>query len=83
MTTCYGFFYIKPMKPILNTISLWFGVIMILLITAGAIAIALTDLLSERLYGNKRIFFVLLLLAYAVYRSFRIYHLFKKSRAND
>jgi len=52
--------------------SVWFGAMMILLVTAGAIAISFTDFMSDRLYGKKRVFFVILLLSYAVYRGFRI-----------
>ena len=66
------------MKFGLNTISVWFGMIMILLVVAGAIAITFTDFLSDRLYGNKRIFFVIILLAYAVYRVFRLRQMLKQ-----
>jgi hypothetical protein len=45
---------------------------MILLVTAGSVAILFTDAFSDRLYGPKRIFFVIMLLAYGVYRVFRI-----------
>jgi len=68
------------MKLGLHTVSLWFGMLMVFVVTAGAVAIIFTDFLSERLYGNKRIFFVVMLLAYAVYRSYRIYQVIKKSR---
>lgn len=67
----------------LNIVSLWFGIIMITLVTAGAIAIAFTDFMSERLYGTKRVVFVILLLAYAVYRGFRIYQLMKYSKNEE
>lgn len=79
MTPGCGFFYnqLKTMKPGLNIVSLWFGVIMVTLVTAGAVAITFTDFMSDRLYGTKRIMFVIMLLAYAVYRSFRIYQLMK------
>ena len=70
------------MKPGLNTVSAWFGIIMILLVTAGAGAFALTDFMDDKLYGNKRIFFVLLLLAYAVYRGFRLKQLLNQQKYN-
>lgn len=70
------------MKPGLNTVSAWFGMIMILLVTAGAVAFAFTDFMDDKLYGNKRIFFVVLLLAYAVYRGFRLKQLLNQQKYN-
>ena len=66
------------MKLGLNTISLWFGMIMILVVLSGAFAFAFTNVMSERLYGTKRIFFVILLVAYAVYRFFRLRQILKQ-----
>lgn len=68
----------QEMKIGLNSISTWFGMIMILIVTAGAIAFAFTDFMDDRLYGTKRLFFVLLLLAYAVYRVFRLRQMLKQ-----
>lgn len=66
------------MKSGLHFISFWSGVIMILLVISMAVAVSFTDMFSDRLYGNKKIFFVILLLAYAVYRGFRLYQIFKQ-----
>ncbi|MCE3258425.1 MAG: hypothetical protein K0S12_66, partial [Bacteroidetes bacterium] len=41
------------MKLGLHTVSVWFGMIMILLVTAGAFAFTFTDFMDDRLYGNK------------------------------
>lgn len=72
------------MKSGLLLINAWFSIIIILVLISGAVAITFTDMLSDRLYGNKRVFFVIMLLAYAVYRGFRTYHLFKQNkRAQD
>lgn len=71
------------MKLGLNTISVWFGMIMILLVVSGAFAFAFTDFMSDKLYGQKRFFFVILLLAYAVYRGFRLYQVFKQAKYNN
>lgn len=71
------------MKLGLNFIAVWFGIIMIIAVLGGAIAIAFTDALSDRLYGLKRTFFVLMLIAYAVYRGFRLYHLLNQKRQRD
>jgi hypothetical protein len=67
----------------MQMISFWFGGVMVVVVVALAIGILSTDMLSDRLYGNKRIFFVILLLAYAVYRSFRMYRVMKDSRRNE
>jgi hypothetical protein len=66
------------MKLGLNTISVWFGMIMILVVLSGAIAFAFTDVMNDKLYGSKRIFFVVLLVAYAVYRFFRLKQVLKQ-----
>ncbi len=65
------------MKLGLNNLSVWFGIIMILMVVSGALAVSFTDFMSDRLFGTKRIFFVVLLLAYAIYRGFRLYAFFK------
>jgi hypothetical protein len=67
----------------MQMISFWFGGVMVVVVVALAIGILSTDMLSDRLYGNKRIFFVILLLAYAVYRSYRMYRVMKDSRRNE
>ncbi|MDI1353968.1 MAG: hypothetical protein PSX36_03570 [bacterium] len=71
------------MKSGLNMIPIWFGSIMILVVVSGAIAFAFTDFMDDRLYGNKRMFFVFLLLSYAVYRGFRLYSALKDLKNNE
>lgn len=71
------------MKPISNIVSLWFGIIMVLVLLAGSVAILFTDFMSDRLQGQRRIFFVVLLLAYCVYRSYRIYQVIKENRNEE
>lgn len=68
------------MKIGLNFVSFWFGIIMVLVVTAGAIAVAFTDFMNDRLYGTKRVVFIFLLLGYAVYRGFRIYQIMKANK---
>jgi uncharacterized membrane protein len=68
------------MKLGLNFLAVWFGIVMIVVVLSGAIAIAFTDAFSDRLYGNKRIFFVLMLVGYSVYRGFRLYNLLQKKK---
>ena len=73
-----------PMRASITTsISIWSGVLMIILVTGGAIAILFTDAFSDRLYGTKRIFFVVMLLAYGVYRVFRIRQMLKSDRRRN
>jgi len=60
-----------------------FGVIMVVLLLSGAIAITFTDFMIESLRGTKRVFFVVLLLAYSVYRCFRIYQVVKYNRNQE
>jgi hypothetical protein len=72
------------MKKIgLNSLSVWFGVIMIALVLSGAIAISFTDFMIDRLYGIKRTFFVGLLLMYTAYRCFRLYQVFNQSKYEE
>lgn len=68
------------MKPAIEQITLWFGMIMVLIVLSGAVAFTFTDLLEDRLFGTKRTFFICVLFAYAIYRSFRIYTILKKKK---
>ena len=71
------------MKLGLNSISIWLGFIMILLVISGAAVFSLSDFMSEELFGKKRFYFILMLVAYSVYRSFRLYHAIKQANKND
>ena len=64
---------------IARTLSLSTGVLMILLVLGGAVAVMFTEAFSDRLYGTKRVFFVIMLLGYAVYRGFRLRQLLRTS----
>jgi len=75
-----AFFIKTEMKPFVEQITLWFGMIMVLIVTAGAFAFTFTDLLEDRLYGTKRTFFITVLFAYAAYRSYRLYSVMKKKK---
>jgi hypothetical protein len=62
------------MKLGLNTISLWFGMIMVLIVTAGAFAFIFTDFYIDKISSPKQRYgFAAFFLAYAVYRGIRIY----------
>lgn len=71
------------MKLGLNTISLWFGIIVVLLVLSGVFAFTFTDFMSDRLFGTRRTAFILILLAYGIYRSVRFYQVFKKTQHED
>ena len=57
-----------------------FGAVMVLVVLSGAIAFTFTDVMSDRLFGPKRTLFIVILFAYAAYRSFRLYQVLKSSR---
>lgn len=59
-------------------INLAFSAIMILITFMGAIIFLFTDLMSDKAFGNKRIILGVIFLAYAIYRSYRVYLSFKK-----
>lgn len=58
-------------------INLVFSGLMVLLTFTGAIVFLFTDLMSDKAYGSKRIILGVIFLAYAIYRSFRMYSAFK------
>lgn len=64
-------------------ISLWFSIIMIALVIAGAIAFTFTDFMSEKVYGSKRVIMIVVFSAYAIYRSIRIYQIFKTEKQDE
>lgn len=68
------------MKLGFNIISVWFGFIMVLVLLTAACVFAFTDYMSDTLFGQKRLFFVILLVAYSIYRSIRIYQVLKQNR---
>ena len=57
--------------------NLTFSGMMVLLTLTGAIVFLFTDLLTDRAFGNKRIILGFVFLAYAIYRSYRMYSVFK------
>lgn len=71
------------MKLGLNTLTIWFGMIMIIVVVAGAIAFSFTDVMIEKLHGPKRTGFIVMLFSYAIYRGFRLSQSLKKIRHED
>lgn len=71
------------MKNWPNMMTLWFSVMMVMIVIAGAIAFTFTDFMSDRLYGTKRVVLTIVFLAYAVFRGIRIYQVFKSNRHED
>ncbi len=57
--------------------NLMFSGIMVLLTFTGSIVFFFTDLLSDKAYGSKRIVLGVVFLAYAIYRSYRMYSAYK------
>ena len=75
-------FFIK-MKLLGTQISLWFGIIMVLVVITGALVFVFTDFYSDRLYGSKRTIFIVVLFSYALYRGWRIYALLKEKKDEE
>jgi len=67
----------------LNIISIWFGFIMIIIVLLGAATFLFTDFMIDRLFGGKRIGFIIMLFAYAVYRSFRLFYTIKQNKHDE
>jgi hypothetical protein len=59
-------------------ITIWFSAVMILLVTCGAFLFAFTDVMSDRLAGNKRVILIFVFAAYSLYRAFRLKMLLKR-----
>ena len=60
---------------------IWFSTIIILFIVIGAaIAFTFTDFMDDKLFGTRRVVFIFILVAYGIYRSFRLYQLLKNAR---
>jgi len=70
-------------KSPIELINLVFSCMMVLLTFTGAIVFLFTDLLSDRAYGNKRIILGVVFLAYAIYRSYRMYTAFKSEKKSQ
>lgn len=69
-------------KSPIELINLVFSGMMVLLTFTGAIVFLFTDLLSDRAFGNKRIILGVVFLAYAIYRTYRMYTAFKSEKGN-
>ena len=74
---------ITKMKLGLNALSVWFGMIMILVVLSAAIAFSFTNVMSDRLFGAKRTGFIVMLFAYAVYRGFRLSQTLKQNKNEE
>ncbi|MBC7694386.1 MAG: hypothetical protein H7141_02960 [Burkholderiales bacterium] len=59
-------------------INLVFSGFMVLLTFTGAAIFLFTDLMSDKAHGNKRVILGIIFLAYAIYRSYRIYGALKR-----
>lgn len=63
-------------------LNIWLSAFMIMIVTCMAILFAFTDVMNDRLYGNKRIIFIFVLAAYSLYRGFRLRLLLKQKDEN-
>jgi uncharacterized membrane protein len=62
----------------IELINLAFSSMMVLLTFTGFFVFLFTDLMSDRVFGNKRYMLAIVFLAYAVYRSYRMYQVLKQ-----
>jgi hypothetical protein len=62
-------------------VAIWMSAFMIVAVTCMALLFAFTDVMSDRLNGNKRIIFIFVLAAYSLYRAYRLKQLFKEPNA--
>ena len=69
-------------KSPIELINLVFSGLMVLLTFTGAIVFLFTDLMSDKAFGSKRIVLGIVFLAYAIYRSYRMYMAFKSEKEN-
>lgn len=70
-------------KSPVELMNLTFSAIMVLLTVTGAFVFLFTDLFSDRAFGTKRVVLGVIFLAYALYRSYRMYSAFKTSQDKD
>lgn len=61
-------------------INLTFSGLMVLLTFTGSIVFLFTDLMSDKAFGSKRIVLGVIFLAYAIYRSYRMYSAFSANK---
>jgi len=64
-------------KSPIELINLSFSTLMVLLTIAGAYTFYFTDLMEDRVFGNKRYILGTIFLSYAIYRSYRMYKAYK------
>lgn len=61
----------------IELINISFSVLMILITITGAYVFFFTDLMTDRVFGNKRYILGTIFIAYSVYRSYRVYKAYK------
>jgi len=64
-------------KSPIELINLSFSTLMVLLTITGFFVFLFTDLMSDRVFGVKRYVLAVIFLAYAIYRSYRMYGVLK------
>lgn len=61
-------------------LSITISFLAVVLVITFAIAFSFTTLMADSIYGIKRQLFVAILVAYGIYRGYRLYRMFKTSR---
>lgn len=70
-------------KSPIELINLVFSGMMVLLTFTGSIVFLFTDLMSDKAFGNKRIILGVIFLAYAIYRTYRMYTAFQSEKNKE
>lgn len=70
-------------KSPIELINLVFSGMMVLLTFTGSIVFLFTDLMSDKAFGNKRIILGVIFLAYAIYRTYRMYIAFQSEKNKE
>lgn len=73
-----GFFYLYLPLRMNKQITIWFSAVMIMLVTGGAFLFAFTDVMSDRISGNKRLALIFVFAVYSLYRAFKLKMLVKR-----
>jgi hypothetical protein len=68
------------MKLLSTNVSVWFGILMIVTVLAGAITFSFTDFMYDRIFGTRRTVFIFILYAYGFYRIVRVYQTIKSTK---
>jgi len=77
------FFCVLIFRKMNKQVHIWLSAFIIVIVAMAAIGFAFTDFMSDRLYGNKRSVFVIVLGLYSVYRAYRLRVMLKPKKTEE